>query len=181
MRITCVVLAAALLGSAAVGQPPQTRQLPEVLPLPQPSGTTRPGTGTPEVLPLPRPSTPGSTSTAPQTTGPVVPGDAVAVPGHPIPCEGEGDSYKGLIPMCHSCCCLQKLCAFFTYCPCRTTLEYKRNPYNPQPPLYVYFLYPPTVDGPGHHYYCPRGCWCNGTPGGCKGGACAGPDGGCLP
>ncbi len=54
------------------------------------------------------------------------------------------------------------LVGFFTYRPCSLTGPgYLCMPYNPRPPLYLYFLYPPLLER-GPHQYPPdtcRNCW----------------------
>lgn len=48
--------------------------------------------------------------------------------------------------------------------------HYLYMPYNPRPPLYLYFNYPPLLCGPGHVYPCGKvkTCW-NGCAGGAPG------------
>ena len=90
--------------------------------------------------------------------------------------EDENHRLHGLLaPLCRpgSCmysigeqagACFDHLAAWLSYHPCRVTnLYYQRVPYNPQPPLYTYFFYPPVVDGPGVAYPCCNRRHCGGA------------------
>jgi hypothetical protein len=108
------------------------------------AGETNPGT----LPPLP-------TTTQVSANNHAIPAPPVAVveaPGHPGACcdHRKHDS------------CLECLVRYFSYCPCQlTSIHELYEPYNPQPPLYLYFLHPPVLEGPPHTYPCcaKNNCW----------------------
>lgn len=177
------VLAAALLGGglSLAAQPEQLKKNPT--PLGAPSTLPSPAS----TLPQAGPAVPGPSTDA---TAPSPAAAAPALPSHPRSegCEdGPTRRFMGLVPRlmgimnrpdAPACAATDGPCEakhkpqvlnFFCYRPRQmTSIHELCMPYNPRPPLYLYFRYPHPLEGPGHPYpYCSGG-YCH------KGGYCAG-------